>query len=100
MVYYLTHLLKYEEIDPEIETKKTNLRNRILDTLKKMNVNKYNLEEVFSKPLEVDVFSHFNGKFESGIENIFQGVIPKDMTEEELYKVINTMKNEIKHLKI
>lgn len=73
------------------QTKKKKLKDRILDILgiefeKIQNETKNN----------ISIFDHFFGAFESGLENtLFSGIIPNNITENELYTLIKKMNREL-----
>lgn len=98
LVFFLTHILRDENIK-FVKLEKRDLKGRIWEVLETIKQKEYNLKEIFKPPKNVSVFNHFNGRFESGIKNIFPEVIPKDMNENDLYEMIVKFKKEIKHLK-
>jgi len=91
--------VKYKKLRPT--TIKKTLRGRTYDVCRnKLNLcpTKYNLNDIFRKVTNVNIFDHFNGTFESGIVNIFQDIVPKNLTEGDLLHSIKSLKKEMKHL--
>jgi len=91
--------VKYKKLRPT--TIKKTLRGRTYDVCQnklKLCPTKYNLKDIFRKVTNVNTFDHFNGTFESGIVNIFQDVVPNNLTEDELIHSIKRLKKEMEHI--
>lgn len=85
--------MKFKKHD-YVQTKNKILQLRARDVINKLNL-KYDVDDMFETPVNVDIYSWFHGNFESGVENIFQGLIP-EMSHTELFRVIKQLKKELK----
>lgn len=81
-----------------IQLKNKNLKLKTREAVMNLNLHsdKYDVDEMFEMPISVSVYDWFNGNFESGVENIFQGSIPLEMNDKDLYNVIQIMQKELK----
>jgi hypothetical protein len=100
--YYMLYFIKkYKLKKYKINSNKmSTLKERTMEILQLMNeLDKNNINKIFRRKKNVDIFSHFNDNFESGIPNIFSGSIPTYITEDKLYKFIKQLSNEINEIK-